>query len=58
VNSVAPGQVWGDSLKWYFGHLAKQRDVTVEERRHHRGRAAAYSGPRARGGERLVLLLW
>jgi NAD(P)-dependent dehydrogenase (short-subunit alcohol dehydrogenase family) len=31
VNSVAPGQVWGDSLKWYFGHLAKQRDVTVED---------------------------
>jgi NAD(P)-dependent dehydrogenase (short-subunit alcohol dehydrogenase family) len=31
VNSVAPGQVWGDSLKWYFGHLAEQRDMTVED---------------------------
>jgi NAD(P)-dependent dehydrogenase (short-subunit alcohol dehydrogenase family) len=31
VNSVAPGQIWGDSLKWYFGHLAEQRDVTVED---------------------------
>ena len=31
VNSVVPGQVWGDSLKWYFGYLAKQRDVTVED---------------------------
>lgn len=27
VNSVAPGHIWGDSLKWYFGYLAKKRDV-------------------------------
>ena len=27
VNSVAPGHIWGDSLKWYFSYLAKKRDV-------------------------------
>jgi NAD(P)-dependent dehydrogenase (short-subunit alcohol dehydrogenase family) len=27
VNSVAPGHIWGDSLQWYFGYLAKKRDV-------------------------------
>ena len=31
VNSVAPGHIWGDSLKWYFGYLAKKRGVSVEE---------------------------
>ena len=31
VNSVAPGHIWGDSLKWYFGYLAKKRGTTVEE---------------------------
>jgi NAD(P)-dependent dehydrogenase (short-subunit alcohol dehydrogenase family) len=31
VNSVAPGHIWGDSLKWYFGYLAKKRGVTAEE---------------------------
>jgi NAD(P)-dependent dehydrogenase (short-subunit alcohol dehydrogenase family) len=31
VNSVAPGQVWGDSLKGYFGYLATQNDETVED---------------------------
>ena len=31
VNSVAPGHIWGDSLKWYFGYLAHKRGVTVEE---------------------------
>jgi NAD(P)-dependent dehydrogenase (short-subunit alcohol dehydrogenase family) len=31
VNSVAPGQVWGDSLKAYFGYLATQNDETVED---------------------------
>lgn len=31
VNSVVPGQVWGDSLKGYFGYLAEQRDATVED---------------------------
>jgi len=27
VNSVAPGHIWGNSLQWYFGYLAKKRDV-------------------------------
>jgi NAD(P)-dependent dehydrogenase (short-subunit alcohol dehydrogenase family) len=31
VNSVAPGHIWGDSLKWYFGYLAHKRGVTVQE---------------------------
>jgi len=31
VNSVAPGHIWGDSLQWYFGYLAKKRGVTPEE---------------------------
>ena len=31
VNSVAPGHIWGDSLKWYFGYLAKKRGVTLEQ---------------------------
>ena len=30
VNSVAPGHIWGDSLKWYFGYLATKRGVEVE----------------------------
>ncbi|MGW0247366.1 SDR family oxidoreductase [Nocardia goodfellowii] len=31
VNSVAPGYIWADNLKWYFGYLAKKRGVTSEE---------------------------
>ena len=31
VNSVAPGHIWGDSLKWYFGYLAKKRGVEVQQ---------------------------
>jgi NAD(P)-dependent dehydrogenase (short-subunit alcohol dehydrogenase family) len=31
VNSVAPGHIWGDSLKWYFGYLAHKRGVTVQD---------------------------
>lgn len=31
VNSVAPGHVWGDSLKWYFGYLGKQRGVDAAQ---------------------------
>jgi NAD(P)-dependent dehydrogenase (short-subunit alcohol dehydrogenase family) len=31
VNSVAPGQIWGESLKWYFGYLAKKRGVEVDQ---------------------------
>ena len=27
VNSVAPGWIWGETLKWYFGYLAGQRGV-------------------------------
>jgi NAD(P)-dependent dehydrogenase (short-subunit alcohol dehydrogenase family) len=27
VNSVAPGWIWGESLKWWFGHLAQERGV-------------------------------
>ena len=29
VNSVAPGHIWGDSLKWYFGYLAHKRGVDI-----------------------------
>ncbi|WP_409492525.1 SDR family oxidoreductase [Amycolatopsis sp. cmx-11-12] len=31
VNSVAPGYIWADSLKWYFAYLAKERGVTPEQ---------------------------
>ena len=31
VNSVFPGYIWGESVQWYFEHLAKQRGVTAEE---------------------------
>jgi NAD(P)-dependent dehydrogenase (short-subunit alcohol dehydrogenase family) len=31
VNSVAPGYIWAGSLKWYFGQLARQRGVTVQQ---------------------------
>lgn len=31
VNSVAPGYIWGDSLKWYFGHLARKRGVDAQQ---------------------------
>jgi NAD(P)-dependent dehydrogenase (short-subunit alcohol dehydrogenase family) len=31
VNSVAPGHIWGDSLKWYFGYLAGQRGVAAQQ---------------------------
>jgi len=31
VNSVAPGYIWGDSLKWYFGYLARQRGVDRQQ---------------------------
>ena len=29
VNSVAPGHIWGDSLKWYFGYQAHKRGVDI-----------------------------
>ncbi len=31
VNTVAPGHIWGDSLKWYFGYLAKKRGVDAQQ---------------------------
>jgi NAD(P)-dependent dehydrogenase (short-subunit alcohol dehydrogenase family) len=31
VNSVAPGYIWADSLKWYFGYLAEQRGVSRDQ---------------------------
>jgi NAD(P)-dependent dehydrogenase (short-subunit alcohol dehydrogenase family) len=31
VNSVAPGYIWAGSLKWYFGQLARQRGMTVQQ---------------------------
>ncbi len=31
VNSVAPGWIWGGTLKWYFGHLASERGVTRQQ---------------------------
>ena len=31
VNSVSPGHIWGDSLKWYFGYLARQRGVDAQQ---------------------------
>jgi NAD(P)-dependent dehydrogenase (short-subunit alcohol dehydrogenase family) len=31
VNSVAPGYIWGDNLKFYFAYLARQRNVSPEQ---------------------------
>ncbi len=31
VNSVAPGYIYADSLKWYFDHLAGERGVTHQQ---------------------------
>ena len=31
VNSVAPGYIWAESLKWYFGYLAEQRGVDRQQ---------------------------
>ncbi|SEF55950.1 NAD(P)-dependent dehydrogenase, short-chain alcohol dehydrogenase family [Thermomonospora echinospora] len=31
VNTVAPGYIWADNLKWYFDHLAKKRGVTAQQ---------------------------
>lgn len=30
VNSVLPGYIWDDQLKWYFGEVAKKYDITPE----------------------------
>ncbi|WP_280219031.1 SDR family oxidoreductase [Nocardia neocaledoniensis] len=31
VNSVLPGYIWTDQLKWYFGEVAKKYGITVEQ---------------------------
>ncbi|MEU6561921.1 SDR family oxidoreductase [Nocardia nova] len=31
VNSVAPGYIWADQLKWYFGEVAKKYGITAEQ---------------------------
>jgi NAD(P)-dependent dehydrogenase (short-subunit alcohol dehydrogenase family) len=31
VNSVAPGWIWGTTLQWYFGYLAKERGVDRQD---------------------------
>ncbi|MQA60196.1 MAG: SDR family oxidoreductase [Actinophytocola sp.] len=31
VNSVAPGYIWADTLKWYFGYLADKRGVSRQQ---------------------------
>ncbi len=31
VNTVAPGHIWGDSLKWYFSYLAKKRGIDPQQ---------------------------
>ncbi|GAB2957997.1 SDR family oxidoreductase [Amycolatopsis acidiphila] len=31
VNSVAPGYIWGDNLKFYFAYLAQQRGIAAEQ---------------------------
>ena len=30
INSVAPGHIWGDSLKWYFSYLGHKRGVDAQ----------------------------
>jgi len=31
VNGVHPGYIWGNSVEWYFNHLAEQRNVTFQD---------------------------
>lgn len=31
INTVAPGYIWDDQLKWYFGEVAKKYDITPEQ---------------------------
>ncbi|MEO3788217.1 SDR family oxidoreductase [Actinocorallia sp. B10E7] len=31
VNTVAPGYIWADNLKFYFRHLARERGVTTRQ---------------------------
>jgi NAD(P)-dependent dehydrogenase (short-subunit alcohol dehydrogenase family) len=30
INSVAPGHIWGESLKWYFSYLGHKRGVDTQ----------------------------
>ncbi|WP_431309142.1 SDR family oxidoreductase [Gordonia prachuapensis] len=31
INTVAPGYIWDDQLKWYFGEVAKKYEITSEQ---------------------------
>ena len=31
INSVAPGYIWDDQLKWYFGEVATKYGITAEQ---------------------------
>jgi len=31
INSVAPGYIWDDQLKWYFGEVAAKYGITAEQ---------------------------
>ena len=31
VNSIVPGYIWGSSVEWYFGELAKREGCTPQE---------------------------
>ena len=31
VNAIHPGYIWGDSVEWYFEHLARKAGITPEE---------------------------
>jgi len=31
VNAIHPGYIYGESLEWYFNHLADKRDITFQE---------------------------
>ncbi|WP_132993057.1 SDR family oxidoreductase [Gordonia zhaorongruii] len=31
INSVAPGYIWDDQLKWYFGQIAEKYGITADQ---------------------------
>lgn len=31
VNTIAPGYIWAENLRWYFNHLAEKRGVTERQ---------------------------
>ncbi|AZG45851.1 SDR family oxidoreductase [Gordonia insulae] len=31
INTVAPGYIWDDQLKWYFGEIAKKYGITPDQ---------------------------